>query len=147
MTRSLTGDWIRDLPHSKPALYHQAIDEAVNVIVWKDIVTWCSQGKTRIMTRIATGTVLSITSEHGGTSHDSNLNSTVTTVTDKVWTGVPGLVTSNRWWCQRWKQDVHNNYCSAYYPPRNGYFIYSVFKCSYGLMSVMMYLCIQYNCR
>ena len=22
MTRSLTGDWIRDLPHSKPALYH-----------------------------------------------------------------------------------------------------------------------------
>ena len=22
MTRSLTGDWTRDLPHSKPALYH-----------------------------------------------------------------------------------------------------------------------------
>ena len=22
MTQSLTGDWTRDLPHSKPALYH-----------------------------------------------------------------------------------------------------------------------------
>ena len=31
MTQSLTGDWTRDLPHSKPALYHQAIEEAVNV--------------------------------------------------------------------------------------------------------------------
>ena len=29
MTRSLTGDWTLDLPHSKPALYHQAIEEAV----------------------------------------------------------------------------------------------------------------------
>ena len=29
MTRSLTGDWTRDLPHSKPALYHKAIEEAV----------------------------------------------------------------------------------------------------------------------
>ena len=29
MTRSLTGDWTRDLPHSKPALYHYAIEEAV----------------------------------------------------------------------------------------------------------------------
>ena len=29
MTRSLTGDWTRDLPHSKPALYHLAIEEAV----------------------------------------------------------------------------------------------------------------------
>ena len=27
MTRSLTVDWIRDLPHSKPALYHKAIEE------------------------------------------------------------------------------------------------------------------------
>ena len=26
---SLTGDWTRDLPHSKPALYHSAIEEAV----------------------------------------------------------------------------------------------------------------------
>ena len=24
MTRSLSGDWTRDLPHSKPALYHKA---------------------------------------------------------------------------------------------------------------------------
>ena len=29
MTRSLTGEWTRDLPHSKPALYHYAIEEAV----------------------------------------------------------------------------------------------------------------------
>ena len=29
MTRSLTGDWTRDIPHSMPALYHQAIEEAV----------------------------------------------------------------------------------------------------------------------
>ena len=29
MTRSLTGDWTRDLPHSMPALYHLAIKEAV----------------------------------------------------------------------------------------------------------------------
>ena len=29
MTRSLTGDWTRDLPHSKPALYNWAIEEAV----------------------------------------------------------------------------------------------------------------------
>ena len=28
MTRSLTGDWTRDLPHSMPALYHLAIEEA-----------------------------------------------------------------------------------------------------------------------
>ena len=31
MTRSLTGDWTRDLPHLKPALYHQAIEEAARV--------------------------------------------------------------------------------------------------------------------
>ena len=30
MTRSLSGDWTRDLPHSKPALYHLAIEEAVH---------------------------------------------------------------------------------------------------------------------
>ena len=29
MTRSLTGDCTRDLPHSKPALYHQVIEETV----------------------------------------------------------------------------------------------------------------------
>ena len=29
MTRFLTGDWTRDLPHSKLALYHKAIEEAV----------------------------------------------------------------------------------------------------------------------
>ena len=29
MTRSLAGDWTRDIPHSKPALYHKAIEEAV----------------------------------------------------------------------------------------------------------------------
>ena len=29
MTRSLTGDWTRDPPHSKPALHHYAIEEAV----------------------------------------------------------------------------------------------------------------------
>ena len=29
MTRSLTGDWTRDLPHSKPAPYHSAIEEVV----------------------------------------------------------------------------------------------------------------------
>ena len=28
MTRSLTGDWTRYLSHSKPALYHYAIEEA-----------------------------------------------------------------------------------------------------------------------
>ena len=28
MTRSLTGDWTRYLLHSKPALYHYAIEEA-----------------------------------------------------------------------------------------------------------------------
>jgi len=28
MTRSLTGDYTRDFPHSKPALYHKAIEEA-----------------------------------------------------------------------------------------------------------------------
>ena len=26
MKRSLTGDWTRDLPHSKPTLYHEAIE-------------------------------------------------------------------------------------------------------------------------
>ena len=31
MTRSLTGDWTWDIPHSKPALYHQAIEEAVKI--------------------------------------------------------------------------------------------------------------------
>ena len=29
MTRSWTGDWTRDIPHSMPALYHYAIEEAV----------------------------------------------------------------------------------------------------------------------
>ena len=29
MTRSLTGDWTWDLPHSKPTLYHSAIEGAV----------------------------------------------------------------------------------------------------------------------
>ena len=29
LTRSLTGDWTWDLPHSKPALYYYAIEEAV----------------------------------------------------------------------------------------------------------------------
>ena len=29
MTRVMTGDWTRDLPHLKPALYHYAIEEAV----------------------------------------------------------------------------------------------------------------------
>ena len=33
MTRSLTGDWTRDLPHSKPALYHYAI-KAVHILTW-----------------------------------------------------------------------------------------------------------------
>ena len=33
MTRSLTGDWTRDLPHSKPSLYHEAIDEAVLSVI------------------------------------------------------------------------------------------------------------------
>ena len=31
MTRSLTGYWTRDLPHSKPALFHKAIEEAVSL--------------------------------------------------------------------------------------------------------------------
>ena len=35
--RSLTGDWTQDLPHSKPALYHQAIEEEVFFIVNKYI--------------------------------------------------------------------------------------------------------------
>ena len=30
MTQSLTGDWTRDLLHSMPALYHLAIEEAVD---------------------------------------------------------------------------------------------------------------------
>ena len=34
MTRSLTGDCTRDCPHSKPALYHQAIEEAVTNSVY-----------------------------------------------------------------------------------------------------------------
>ena len=29
MTRSITGDWTRELPHSKGALYHYTIEEAV----------------------------------------------------------------------------------------------------------------------
>ena len=33
MTRSWTGDWTRDLPHSMPALYHEAIKEAAPVLV------------------------------------------------------------------------------------------------------------------
>ena len=33
MTRYLTGDWTRDLPHSRPALYHYAIEEAVVLLV------------------------------------------------------------------------------------------------------------------
>ena len=28
MTCTVTGDWTRDLPHLKPALYHYAIEEA-----------------------------------------------------------------------------------------------------------------------
>ena len=38
MTQSLTGDWTRDLPHSKPALYHQAIEEAVLLHYWDDLI-------------------------------------------------------------------------------------------------------------
>ena len=30
MTRSFSGDWTRDLPHLMPALYHYAIEMAVN---------------------------------------------------------------------------------------------------------------------
>ena len=33
MTRSLTGDWTRDLPHLKPAIYHKAIEEVVTLLV------------------------------------------------------------------------------------------------------------------
>ena len=33
MTRSLTGDWTQDLPHSKPALYHYAIEMVVLINV------------------------------------------------------------------------------------------------------------------
>ena len=36
MTRSLIGDWTRDLPHSKPALYHLAIEEAVTPYKYVD---------------------------------------------------------------------------------------------------------------
>ena len=36
---SLTGDWTRDLPHSKPALYHYAIEEAVH-IEWNKYSIW-----------------------------------------------------------------------------------------------------------
>ena len=35
MTRSLSGDWTRDLLHSKPALYHLAIEEAVQK-TWRE---------------------------------------------------------------------------------------------------------------
>ena len=38
MTRSLTGDWTRYLPHSKPVLYHYAIEEAVPLMCDTDIV-------------------------------------------------------------------------------------------------------------
>ena len=37
MTRSLTGDSTRDLPHSKSALYHYAIEEAVVASLNKSI--------------------------------------------------------------------------------------------------------------
>ena len=37
MTRSLTVVWIRDLPHSKPVLYHEAIEEAVLWAVYEDV--------------------------------------------------------------------------------------------------------------
>ena len=40
MTRSLTGDWTRDLPHSKPALYHQAIEEAKKIIQQNKNITY-----------------------------------------------------------------------------------------------------------
>ena len=35
MTRSVTGDWTRYLQHSKPALYHLAIEEAV--LQWSEV--------------------------------------------------------------------------------------------------------------
>ena len=41
MTRSLTGDWTRDLPHVKPALYHWAIKEAVFLLVDGQILRDC----------------------------------------------------------------------------------------------------------
>ena len=31
MMRSLSVDWTQDLPHSKPALYHLAIEEVVGL--------------------------------------------------------------------------------------------------------------------
>ena len=37
MTRSLTGDWTRDFPHSKPALYHYAIEKAVEFFGFKSV--------------------------------------------------------------------------------------------------------------
>ena len=39
MTRSLTGDWTRDIPHSKPALYHLTIEEAVMTSVTHTYLT------------------------------------------------------------------------------------------------------------
>ena len=41
MTRSLSGNWTRDLPHSKPALYHCAIEEAVFELLKRDIGRTC----------------------------------------------------------------------------------------------------------
>ena len=32
MTRSLTGDWTRDFPHSMPAFYQKAIEEALSIL-------------------------------------------------------------------------------------------------------------------
>ena len=56
MTRSLTGDWTRDLPLSKPAFYHLAIEEAVQTDLknnkrletnksWSDKTTTCQISK------------------------------------------------------------------------------------------------------
>ena len=50
VTRSLTGDWTGDLPHSMPALYHWAIEKAVNdknIIHCIPVVYNCWRNKTK----------------------------------------------------------------------------------------------------
>ena len=51
MTRSLSGDWTRELPHSKPALYHKAIEKAVLFNLWSlSQITWTNSVNRTVLT-------------------------------------------------------------------------------------------------
>ena len=43
MTRSLTGDWTRDLPHSKPALYQHSTTRLLRRRLWRFYSQWFIQ--------------------------------------------------------------------------------------------------------